>query len=267
MRKTASQVIEAMEINKENLEFLPTGFRLIDEELDGGFLRKELVVLGGKTGIGKSIVAGQIMWNLSQKGFNTAYFSLEIASEMVVARLLGSLSKIKPTRIMAGLLTVEEFQRKIQAKADFLVRDKFMYFYDDVYLLDQIIAEIKTNQYEFVVVDFIQNIFVPGSGDEYSRLSLVALKLQKLAKEANCCILVLSQLSNTVAREGQKNPNVEYKGSGSIATVCDLGFFIERREGVDQTQNPITINLRKNRRGRSGIAWEYTYHSPGGEIV
>lgn len=260
-----SEVINQIESNKETLEFLPTGFSRIDEHLDGGFLRKELVVLGGHTGVGKSVIAGQILWNIAQKGFKTAYFSLEISNQMIVCRLIGAITNIKPTRIFAGLLTPKEFERKTEAKARLLNFENYMNFYDNLYALTEIQSEIRKNSYEFIVVDFIQNIVATGN-DEYSRLSYAALELQKLAKEANSCILVLSQLSNMVAREGRKSPIVEYKGSGSIATVCDLGFFIERTEGWEENQNIVRLNLKKNRRGISHVYFEYTYHHPGGRI-
>lgn len=264
MKKTASQVLDSIRASKDALEFLPTGFERIDTDLDGGFLRKELVVLGGGTGLGKSIIAGQILFNLARKGFKTSYFSLEISNEMIMSRLIGSLANIKPVRIMTGQLLPYEMERVGRAQTEIVLYEKFLSFYDETYKLTQIETEIKTNEYEFVVIDFIQNIFM-GTGDEYTRLSMIALQLQKLAKEANCCIMVLSQLSNAVSREGRKGPP-EYKGSGSIATVCDLGFFIERKEGIDATQNPLVIYLKKNRRGPSGLVWEYTYKSPGGII-
>lgn len=264
----SSELFNQIEANKGKIEFLSTGFTKIDNLLDGGFLRKELVVLGAGTGIGKSYVAGQIFYNIATKGFNSAYFSLEISSQMVVSRLAGSLSNIKPTRIMCGLLNEEEYKAKNEAKSKITMYDEFMNFYDDTYLFDEIIQEIKSRKYEFVVIDFIQNIVKLGL-DEYSRLSFIALELQKLAKECNCCILLLSQLSNAISRMGEKAPP-EYKGSGSIATVADLAFFIEREVKTDidwnDKENLVRIYLRKNRRGIAGVYWEYKFIQPGGRI-
>lgn len=259
-----SEVIKQIESNI-NLEFLPTGFNLIDKHLDGGFLRKELIVIGGQTGIGKSLIAGQIMWNMAKKGFKTSYFSLEISNLMLVSRLIGSLSDISPIRIFAGLLDPEEYEKKTKAKALLLTYENYMAFYDNIYDLAQIQEEIRKNNYEFTVIDFIQNVFIPNM-DEYTRLSTVALELQKLAKDTNSCILVLSQLSNTVVREGNKSLIAEYKGSGSIATVCDLGFFIERSNEYEENRNMIRLNLKKNRRGISQVYFDLTYNLPGGVI-
>lgn len=259
MKKTTQEVLDSIQTSKEDLEFLPTGFSLIDKELDGGFLRKELVVLGAKTGIGKSIIGGQIMYHLATKGFRCAYFSLEISNEMVVSRMIGAIANIKPILIMTGK------EKSPTAVGTVMAHSSSMEFYDDVYTLEEIKKEIHENAYEFVVVDFIQNVFAQAP-DEYSRMSLIALQLQETAKKENCCLLVLSQLSNAMGKSG-KSDSVEYKGSGSIATVCDLGFFIERQDSLTPETNILAIYLRKNRRGRSGIGWEYTYHHPGGKIT
>ncbi len=127
-------------------------------------------------------------------------------------------------------------------------------------------AEILQNKYEFVVIDFIQNI-ISGQSEEYERLSSVALQLQKLAKETNACIVILSQLSNEAARRDA----MEYKGSGSILTVCDLGFFLKREAPIQGKDgfvfdNDVQLILRKNRRGISGKTFEFRFSQPGGAL-
>lgn len=241
-----------------------TGFDSIDRALDGGFLRKELIVIGADTGIGKSYLASQLMMNIAKRGFKCAYFSLEISNEMTVSRMLGALANIKPTLIQTGKLTKEEFEERAKAKAILEVSGDFMSFYDDVYELTELIAEIKSKEYEFVVIDFIQNIYSKEQ-DEYSRLNRISLDLQRTAKEANCAILLLSQVSNSAAKEGAKGKNLEYKGSGSIAIRCDLGFFLERGE-MEAARSVQTVNLalKKNRRGSSGMNFSLLFKIPGG---
>lgn len=249
---------------KEN-EFLKTGFAKLDDALDGGFLRKELIILGGFTGIGKSYLAIQWLYQMATQGFKSAYFSLEISNEMIVSRIVGSLANIKPTRVTFGMLTPEEYNLMLDSKSKLIAYEDLLNFYDDTYTLKEIVKEIKTNNYDFVVIDFIQNVIDDSSKDEYSRLSKISLELQRLAKEMNCTIIALSQLSNSAAREGSSR--LEYKGSGSIAMVSDLGFFIERgdlAEGMNIQQ--VKLSLRKNRRGMSGLQFDLYFKIPGGLI-
>lgn len=257
-----SVIIRQMKEMKKNVEFMPTGFVKLDDFLDGGFLRKELIVLGAYTGFGKSFFAGKIFFNIASIGFNAAYFSLEISNAMIISRLLGSQADIKPTRFIAGLLTHDEHNRRIEAEAILESLDSLLHFYDDLYDFDKIKLEIINNHYDFVVIDFIQNMITPQR-DEYERLSFLSLQFQQLAKETNACILLLSQLSNEAARRGA----LEYKGSGSIAMVCDLGFFLARENtSEDQKSNNIKLILRKNRRGISGKEFEFIFRQPGGGL-
>ncbi len=257
--KLLNHVYRTLDELKRNIEFLPTGFIEVDSFLDGGFMRKELVIIGGFTGSGKSYLAGQVFHHIATKGFKSAYFSLEISNEMVVSRLIGQIANLKPTRVMCGLLTKDEHQARMSAKAKLSPYENFMHFADDLYRLKDIEASIATNKYDFVVVDFIQNV-ITGERDEYAAMSLAALEFQRMAKKYNCCVLVISQLSNVAAKSGV----VEYKGSGGIAMVADLGFFILRD---DQERQNMTLALRKNRRGISGVQFELSFREPGGLII
>lgn len=262
-----SEVFKLAEEQAKETEFLPTGFKAIDNSLDGGFMKKELIVLGGHTGRGKSYVAGQIMSSIARKGFKCGYFSLEISNKMIVARLVGAISNLKPTRVAHGFLTIQELNAKKEAQAELLAYEEFLDFHDDLYLLDDILKIIKEEALDFAIVDFVQNVLVKSMPDEYARLSHVALQLQKAAKELNVCILILSQLSNMVAREGARGRTTEYKGSGNIGTVCDLGFFLEREDYVMGTEyQDVTLTLKKNRRGISGLDFKLRFQHPGGLI-
>lgn len=267
MVKKPSEIIERINTKKKDVELMPSGFKKMDIFLDGGFMRKELVVIGGSTGIGKSNLASQIQFNIARKGFKTAYFSLEISNEMIVARLIGSLSNIKPSRITSGFLDAYEYEEKLRAQGKIIAHEACLDFSDDIYEFEALKKDIAIGKYDFVVVDFIQNIEIERINEEYARLTKVTRELQKLAKELDCCIMALSQLSNLVAREkSDKSVSIEYRGSGAIAHACDLGFFIERGEQID-TLTSLKLFLKKNRRGPSGFTFYLLFKSPGGLIV
>jgi len=267
--KKFSQITKDIDTNKKEIEMLATGLSAIDADLEGGFLKKEFVVLGGGTGQGKSLFGATIFYNMARNGFKSAYFSLEISNEMIVSRLIGAQTNISPTKVMIKMLSEKEESIKEKAEDKMSVYEEFMHFYDDLYVYAEIVKAIKENDYDFVVVDFIQNVITKHK-DEYERLSFLALSLQKLAKEQNCCILALSQLSNSMVRDRKNNDVVEYKGSGSIGTVCDLGFFIETMKKTGDfmfdSNAPTTLRLRKNRRGIAGTGYNFNIKYPGGLI-
>ncbi len=167
----ASEIIKKIKENKKNIEFLPTGFKKLDAFLDGGFMRRELVVIGGYTGIGKSFVSSAIFYNIAKKGFTSAYISLEISNEMVLSRIVGSLANIKPTRLIAGFLTKEEHDRRIEAEAEVESFDDLMDFQDNLYIFEKIKEYIIEQKLELVVVDFIQNV-MSHQREEYDKLEV-----------------------------------------------------------------------------------------------
>lgn len=249
--------------DKKTMEIIPTGLYYLDDILEGGFIKKEFIVLGGKTGGGKSLLTGTIFFNIAKNGYKCAYFSLEISNQTVAARLMGAKADISPTRLMIHELTKEEEEKKDAAFAEVSTYSELMFFYDDMYYIEEIIKEIEENNYDFVVIDFLQNILTKHR-DEYERLSAVALALQKLAKRKNCIIFAVSQLSNERARERKTSDIVEYKGSGAIGHAADLGFFIEAgRAG----EGSLSLKLRKNRRGISGTSLSFMIKQPGGRII
>lgn len=259
------EIIENIEINKDKDICLPTGFKQLDRFLDGGFFRKELIIIGGGSGSGKSYIAGTIFRKIASQGFKCGYFSLEISNSMVVSRMIAQDSGIKFSRILYGLLTPDEQLKKENSKTSLMVWEDCMDFNDEVYEFEKLELAIRTNKYDFVVIDFIQNIIAKAK-DEYSALSQISLRLQKLAKECNCCILALSQLSNSVNRSGGEI--AEFKGSSSIMNVCDLGVFILRKSNSEVLVNDeFVLKIIKNRRGISGVEFGFKFIQPGGQIV
>ncbi len=253
--------------NSKDIEVLPTKFKKLDAFLDGGFFRKEFIVLGAPSGIGKSYVAGQLQFNIATQGFKTATYSLEISNDMVISRMIGALANIKPARVMGGWLDKWENEERLAAEAKITAHEDTMLFEDDIYDLEALKKSIEENKSDFVIIDFLQNIEMPGSLDENTQLKRISRDLQKLAKKNDCCILALSQLSNQMAREkAEKIENMEFRGSGAIAHAADLAFVMARGEQT-QTLGEIKMFLKKNRRGPSGMQFNLLFRAPGGLIV
>ncbi len=245
-------------------EIIPTGLVPLDEMLDGGFGKQEMVVIGGSTGVGKSFLAGQMAYSMARGGFSVFYLSLELSAEMVVSRIAGSIAGIKPTRILWGTLSGEEQERKEAALANVAILGNLLKVSDSLYEWDKIVAALRGNKPEIVFVDFVQNVIVPGRNDEYDRLSFLSISFQKLAKELNTCIVLLSQLSNRVVREGEDARYLEYKGAGTIAQVADLGFWLLPDSSEE---GRLVLALRKNRRGPSYKKIALKMLNPSGRIV
>src|SRR6266566_4677815 len=67
---------------------IPTGFGSLDKLLGGGFRRRDLILLGGDIGSGKSALALGIALRVAQQSVGVAYFSGEMNEERLMERAL-----------------------------------------------------------------------------------------------------------------------------------------------------------------------------------
>lgn len=259
--KRPIQIMQRLEEASKNVEFFPTGFSRLDEHLEGGFFRQEVVVIGASTGIGKSYLSCQMAYNIAQESYRVGIFSLEISAEMIISRLLGQIANVRSGVIKSGQLAPSDLRPVTEAKAKLAGLDKFFEIHDDMFEYDKIEKAMRAGKYDLVVIDFLQNCAVPGMQTEYTAITHAIRSFQNLAKELNCCVLVLSQLSNTAQRETDTE-YLEYKGSGAIAHACDLGFKLTR----DYALGTMDLKLMKNRRGSPG-EFRLEIGNKGGKII
>lgn len=64
----------------------PTGFDRIDELMDGGLARTEIILFCANSGGGKSITLANLGFNYFHKGLNVLYISLELSEDLIAQR-------------------------------------------------------------------------------------------------------------------------------------------------------------------------------------
>jgi replicative DNA helicase len=108
-------------------------------------------------------------------------------------------------------------------------------------------------------VDYLQLLIGERSGsnrvDEVSRISR---QLKLLARELQCPILALSQLSRAVEQRATKVPQLsDLRDSGSLEQDADTVIFIYRdaadKDGATPTSGEVELHLAKQRSGPLGI--------------
>jgi predicted ATP-dependent serine protease len=93
------------------------------------------------------------------------------------------------------------------------------------------------NTVDVVAIDFVQNIMAKGD-DIYNQMREVAIKLQKIAKKHNICMLGLSQIS-----EGKDKGSISLRGAQELASSADIVLWIDRKPDVPA----FDLIIRKNR--------------------
>ena len=198
--------IEAARETHSTLTGLDTGFVRLNE-LTSGLQRKDLVILAarpsmGKTSLGINICAHAALRN----GKKVAVFSLEMAAEQLVRRLLSSEARVDQKRISGGYLAKSDWP-KLELAAQAL-RDVDLWI-DDTPGITALELSAKARRLkqerglDLVMVDYMQ--LMSGGARFNSRneeVSAISRGLKAVAKELDVPMLVLSQLSRQPERRG-----------------------------------------------------------------
>lgn len=213
-----------------------------------GIFPKHLWIIAGYTSVGKSTFLAQLLCDAGKDGARMLVFSCEDSRNMKAIKMLSNISDVAQKKIITG--HSGGYESRIRTAEDVL-RSWDTVIYDDVYNIDEIIMKSKKhkikNGINLIALDFVQNLQGPGS--LYERMSDAAIKLQKLAKDLDVAVLVLSQVSNDSVRDDSEIIGV--KGAGELAAAADIVLWLKRDKDSERGLN---CEIKKNRPfGETGI--------------
>lgn len=269
-----NSVKRIQEATPDHLIGLSTGFERLDEVL-GGLVEGTLVTIGGRTCMGKTAFAFNLLRNLAiEKNIPSLYISLESTEQLCTNILIACTLNIKYRGLLSGQLVAEEWEKMDKglpriANAPVYLDTKSTYTIDDI--CKTVEEAVQEYQVKVVFIDYLQLIFAKTGFTEnrYLELNYITRKLKALAKEFNITIVLLSQLNRNA--EGEKRLDhrpvlTDLRDSGTICDDSDVVCFVHRPEyyhiyqdekGNDM-RNKALIIVAKNRLGYTGEAVLYT---------
>ena len=245
---------------------LATGYTDFDR-LTAGLQPADLIILAGRPSMGKSALAINIAEHVAIQGQKSvAVFSMEMPSEQLAMRMIGSLSRIDQQRLRTGKLNDEDWPRLTSTVG--VVREARL-FIDDTPALSP--AELRARArrivrdqgLDLVIVDYLQLMQAPGFADNrVAEVSEVSRALKGMAKELNVPVIALSQLNRGLEQRPNKRPVMsDLRESGAIEQDADVIVFIYRDEVYDK-ESPdkgiAEVIIAKQRNGPIGLvklAW------------
>lgn len=262
------------EAPQDHLIGLSTGFERLDEVL-GGLVEGTLVTLGGRTGMGKTAFAFNLLRNLSiEKNIPSLYISLESTELLCTNTLIACTLNIKYRTLLSGQLIAEEWEKLDKGlyrivNAPVYLDTKSTYTIDDI--CKTVEESVQEHQVKIVFIDYLQLIFAKTGFTEnrYLELNYITRRLKALAKEFNITIVLLSQLNRNAEDEKRFEHRpvlTDLRDSGTICDDSDVVCFVHRLEyyhiyqddkGNDM-HNVALIIVAKNRLGYTGDALLYT---------
>lgn len=212
---------------------LRSGFFTLDS-LTQGFQKSDLIILAGRTSMGKTALSLNIALNvLKISKLPVLFFSLEMSKEQIIYRILSIETGISQTRLKNG-----QFYKNDWIKFNKIIKflSKSLFFIDDTpnLSIQQIRSRIKKilieqDQIGLVIIDYLQLIQSLNLKNEnrVQELSNITRSLKNLAREFNIPIIALSQLSRNVENRVDQKPILsDLRESGSIEQDSDLVLLL-----------------------------------------
>ena len=252
---------------KEPLHYVLSGFTGLDEFL-GGFQRSDLIIVGGRPSMGKTSLALSLARNAAvEQGACVALFSLEMAREPLVLRLLASEAEVDSRQVRLGRHTEEQEQRIMDAIGR--LSEAPIYIDDTPQVrVGEMLSKTKRLDFErgvdLIIADYMQLMQGDRRFDNrVQEVSEISRSLKALARELNVPVLAVSQLSRAPEGRASHEPLLsDLRESGSIEQDADVVLFVyrdeyyypskeewEREHPGESYPPPADIIIAKNRSG------------------
>ncbi|MGB2764515.1 MAG: replicative DNA helicase [Candidatus Aminicenantaceae bacterium] len=259
---TTLDMVKALHDRKESVTGVPTGFRDLDG-LTAGFHNSEFIVVAARPSMGKTALCLNISQYASLKtDYSIGFFSLEMAKEQVVIRLLCAEAQLDIKKVRTGFIGERDFE-KLKLGAEVLSQAKI--FVDESPALTVMEMKAKARRLkmernlDLMFVDYMQ-LMRPGGRFENrtQEMSYISRSLKELAKEIKIPVVGISQLSRAPER-GRREPIPQLsdlRESGAIEQDADVVIFIYRpelyRPDDESIRGIAKVNVAKQRNGPIG---------------
>jgi len=264
------RIIDQAVQNKGQVIGLPTGFKQLDEKTSG-LQPSDLIIVAARPGMGKTAFALNIAQQSAVKaGASVLIFSLEMSQEQLGQRLIAMQARVESEKLKKGTLDLKDWDR-INFALNELNNTKIVI--DDtpgisIMEMRNKCRRLKAEQgLDLIVVDYLQLMTFDGRADSRQQeISALSRHLKLLAREMNCPVIVLSQLSRAPELRQDKRPMLsDLRESGSIEQDADIVMFLYRGDYYNEnTEKPgvCEINIAKHRSGptdRIDLTWVARY--------
>ena len=248
---------------------IPSGFDDLDQ-MTAGFQKSDLILVAARPSMGKTALVLNIAQHACFKeNRRCLFFSLEMSKEQLVNRLLAMESRVDSQNIRIGHLNDDDWRGIIESAG---VIGMSSLAIDDTPAIS--IAEMRSkcrrhkleHGLDMVIIDYLQLMSGSRGGrSEVSRqqeISDISRGLKALARELQCPVLALSQLSRAVEQRPDHRPMLsDLRESGAIEQDADVVMFIYRDDYYNEASDRkgiADIILAKQRNGSIGtvsLAW------------
>ena len=218
---------------------MSTGFNRLDKHL-GGLHRKDLVIIGSRSGMGKTALALDIAWHVAvDEKRSVLIFSPVTTSEVLTHRFLSAMGSLDPLRLRNGHLDQHE-QNRMETTAKKLLKAHLLYV-PGMPLTPETIREEATRigqrhgAIDLIIVDDMELIVEqPTDSPSSYTLETRAADLKQIARDLDLAVLATMTLEQ-VSRDGSDpRPRLaDQPGDGLLESIADAVVVLHREHAYD----------------------------------
>ncbi len=264
--------IERLFNNKGAITGIPTGFKDLDAKTSG-FQKGDMVLIAARPSMGKTTFALNIAQQAALRaGKSVVIFSLEMSKEQLAYKLLCAEANVDMLKLRTGNLDDEDWENIARASGPLAAAKIYI---DDTAGVSVMEMRAKCRRIkmeygvDLIMIDYLQ--LMSGSGESRQQeVSEISRSIKALAKEMQCPVVALSQLSRAPEQRADHRPMLsDLRESGSIEQDADVVMFLYRDEYYNketEEKNVAECIIAKQRNGPVGtvkMAWLGQYSKFG----
>lgn len=247
--------------HRGEVKSIETGLSDLDDMLDGGFHRGNLVVIGARPGMGKSAIGMTIGLHVAQN-HSVGFFSLEMPHADVRDRMAAMTARVPISAVKQPAKHNLDYSLIVEA----VERSRALQFHvsdrsglNILQVRARARALKRKKGLDLLVVDYLG--LMPGLDSKMQRayqIEEITKGLKALAKEMDMTVIALAQVNRGVADRSDQTPMLsDLRDSGAIEQDADVVAFINRPivtkpDLPDDFRNYGLLRVAKNRQGRQG---------------
>ncbi|MCX7988472.1 MAG: replicative DNA helicase [Thermodesulfovibrio sp.] len=234
--KHTFKMIESMYERKAVITGIPSGFKDLDE-LTSGFQPGDLIIIGGRPGMGKTAFSLNIAQHVGvELGEPVAFFSLEMSKEQIAMRLLSSLAMVNASALRKGFISKRDWERLTDSAVKL---SEAPIYVDDSSQMSVLEIRAKARRLKMekgklslIIIDYLQLMRSRTAYDRREQeISEISRSLKAMAKELKVPVIALSQLNRSVEKTTDRRPTLaNLRESGAIEQDADVIIFLYRDE-------------------------------------
>ena len=250
---------------------IETGLRELDLAT-AGFRPGQLIVVGARTGVGKTLFALNATRAAAAAGHPVLYFTFEMSRIEINDRMMVAIAGIDGHRFMHRRLENDDVQ-KLSAAKQSTAHWPIIWADKSDCRIGQLASiarrKWKRNGIRMIVVDYLQLVpTTPSNRKRYEEVGEITRRLKLLANELRVPIIALAQLNrNSEGRADAKPRSSDLRESGNLEQDADVVILLHRAEATPRPGELLEVIVAKQRAGPSGMTCKASLDATTGRIT